>query len=146
MFFCFRRRRRVREGTDSEDLIFREREITEVLVDFWWGASCDRLSVGSFGRGEGRVSYSWEEFCFVLGRSRYAPAARTVFKTRAFSLRGRLSWMERQGRGLRIDGFRGWVVVVIVGGEAAVGLHRIGTIKVSGITTSKTGFHTLRVV
>ena len=51
--------------------------------------------------------------------------------------------MGRQGPGSRIDGFGGWVVVVIFGGEAVGGLHRIGTGKVSRITTPKKGFHTI---
>ena len=53
------------------------------------------------------------------------------------SLPGWLSRVERRGRGSRIDGFWGWMVVVIVVGGAAGGLRRVGTRKVNGITNRK---------
>ena len=43
--------------------------------------------------------------------------------------------MERQGSGLHIDGFGGWVVVVIFGGRSAGGLRIISNGKVSRSAT-----------
>ena len=45
--------------------------------------------------------------------------------------------MERRGHGSRIDGFGGWMMVVIVVRRAVGVLPRIGTRKVSRITDQK---------
>ena len=105
-----------------KDVIFWEGAFAESLVNLRQRASRDRLSVGGSLRVLCHGMLLWRAPSFKLG---------------CLSLPVCLPWMYRRGCGSCIDGFRGWMVVVIVGGRPAWGLRIIGTVDVSRSTTSK---------
>ena len=71
---------------------------------------------------------------------------RTYLGSGRLPLPGRLSRVERRGRGSRVGGFGGLVVEVIVGEGSAGGGSRISTGEVSRNTNSEKCAHTLRFV
>ena len=67
---CFGRRRWVREIVKDKYVVFRERTVTEGLIDFRGGASSDGLSVCGFGGGVlYHVGIAGEDFQRVLRQS-----------------------------------------------------------------------------
>ena len=121
-------------------MIVREGAFAESLVDFCWRASGDRIFVSGFLRVLYNSRLEWLGFWLFLGRLRDALAARTIFQTGYFILTGVSVTYGSEGSGSCIEDFRGWVVVVFVGGRTAGELHRISTVNVSRSTTSKKDF------
>ena len=107
--FCFGGGGEVREGADIKNVGLRERAVAESLVNLHWRVSGDGLSIGHFRAGvrHGRLG----GLCFWIFLR-----GLTSIGSGCLPLPGRILGVERRGCRLRVAGFGGSEVDVVVVG------------------------------